>query len=70
MALARALPHVRVPAADVDEAQRIALAHQPRDAARLAFEALRGDRVAARGESSSFCTLPDMRVHGSWPDRP
>jgi hypothetical protein len=40
---------VRVPAAHVDEAEVIAVAHQPRHAARFQLEALGVDGVAAGG---------------------
>jgi len=61
-----------VPVADVDEAEVILLAHQPRDPTRLTIEALRGERVAAGREylaSNAAGHIPMDVAHCAVADR-
>ena len=58
-----ALADVRVPATDVDEAETVALAHQPADAPRLAFEALGGDGIAVGGDHLAGQRLGRVGAH-------
>src|SRR6185369_15487365 len=64
LAVRAALADVRVPAADVDEAEVVLGAHQARDAPRLELEAARVDRVAAGGFHLAAEVPHDVFAHG------
>src|SRR5262249_18147685 len=59
-----ALAYVRVPAADVDEAEVVLALHQLRDAPRLQLEAARVDRVASGGLHLAAKVAHHALAHG------